>query len=115
MKVLGYHLSNHAGAHAHIAALSRRMRSKYWVLYHLKKAGFTLDELVRVYRTCLLPVLDYCAVVYHSSLTDEQDQQVERLQSGALRCIYGYELSYAVYTGMSFLTPRCGNWQTLLH
>ena len=38
--------------------------------------------------------MDYCAVVYHAGLTDEQDQKLERLQSSALRCIYGYEMSY---------------------
>ena len=56
MKVLGYHLGHRATAHYHVAALSKRMRSKFWVLYHLKKAGFSEDELARVYRTCLLPV-----------------------------------------------------------
>ena len=71
------------------------MRQKYWVLYHLRRAGFSEKELAKVYRTCLLPVLDYCSVVYHSMMTDEQDQKVERLQASALRCIYGYETSYA--------------------
>ena len=94
MKILGFHVSNKLSVHAHIKALSKRMRSKYWVLYHLKKAGFSTDELCTVYRTCLLPVLDYCSVVYHSVLTDEQDQAVEKLQSSALRCIFGYDLSY---------------------
>ena len=79
----------------HVDALCRRMRGKYWVLYHLKKAGFSDEELCRVYRTCLLPVLDYCCVVYHSLLTDEQDQRIERLQSSALRCIFGYEVAYS--------------------
>ena len=92
MKVLGYHLSSKASAHAHVAALSKRLRSKYRVLYHLRNAGFTQEELARVYCTCLLPVLDYCAVVYHSVLTDEQDQQIERLQPSALRYIFGYEV-----------------------
>ena len=78
-----------------MAALSKRVRTKYWVLYHLRKAGFSQKELARVYRTCILPVFDYCCVVYHPLLTDEQDQAVKRLQSSALRCIYGYEMSYA--------------------
>ena len=69
MKVLGYHLSDRPTAHAHVAALSKRIRSKYWVIYHLKKAGFTQEELARVYRVCLLPVFDYCSVVYHALLT----------------------------------------------
>ena len=70
------------------------MRRKFWVLYHLRRAGFTEKELAKVYRTCLLPVLDYCSVVYHPFLTDEQDQAIERLQSAALRCIFGYNTSY---------------------
>ena len=91
LKVLGFHFSRRPGVHAHVEALCKRFRRKYWVLYHLRKAGFTDDELARVYRTCLLPVADYCQVVYHPGLTDEQDQAIERLQAGALRCIYGYE------------------------
>ena len=62
MKLLGVHLSNKPTAHAHVDALCRRMRQKYWVLYHLKKAGFSSDELAKVYRTCLRPFLDYCSV-----------------------------------------------------
>ena len=61
-----------------------------WVLRHLKIARFTQDELATIYRTVVLPVLDYCAVVYHPLLTNEQDQQVERLQAQALKSTYGY-------------------------
>ena len=84
VNVLGYHLSPRVGAHAHVAPLCKKIRQKYWVLYHLRKAGFSDEELAQVYRTCILPVADYCAVVYHPALTDEQDQVVERLHAGAL-------------------------------
>ena len=94
MKVLGFTLSRRPGVHAHVQALAKRLRRKYWILYHLKKTGFTQDELAKVYRTCILPVADYCSVVYHSLLTDEQDQVLERIQAGALRAIYGYEIPY---------------------
>ena len=95
MKILGFHLSNRPGVHAHVAALCKRMRRQYWVLYHLRKAGFSDEDLAKVYRTCLLPIVDYCSVAYHAALTDEQDQVIERLQAGALRCIYGHDVSYA--------------------
>ena len=49
-----------------------------------------------VYRTVIRPVLDYCAVVYHPMMNDEQDQAVEQMQAQALKCIYGYRDSYAV-------------------
>ena len=95
LKVLGFHLDTRPGVHAHVEALKQRMRDTTWILRHLKLAGFNEEELATVYRTVVLPVLDYCAVVYHPMLTDEQDQAVERLQAKALKNIYGYTDSYA--------------------
>ena len=65
------------------------------MLRHLKLSGFNEKELACVYRTVILPVLDYCCVIYPSLLTDEQDQVVERLQSRALKNIYGFKMKYA--------------------
>ena len=96
MKVLGFHMDSRPSVHAHVEALKRRMRDTTWVLRHLKLAGFNQVELATVYRTIIRPVLDYCAVIYHPMLTDEQDQMVERLQAQALKNIYGYKDSYAV-------------------
>ena len=39
------------------------------------------------------PVADYGCIVYHLSLTDEQDELLDRLQNQALRCIYGPGIS----------------------
>ena len=95
MKVLGYHIDSRPTAHAHVRALQVRMRDTVWILRHLGLASFTKEELARVYKTIVRPVLDYCAVIYHPMLTDEQDQQIERLQAQALKSIYGYKESYA--------------------
>ena len=94
MKVLGFHMDSRPSVHAHVEAMKIRMRDRVWVLRHLRVAGFTQDELATVYRTVILPVLDYCAVIYHPMLNDDQDQQVERLQAQALKSIYGYKDSY---------------------
>ena len=95
MKILGFHIDSRPSVHAHIEALKIRMRDTAWVLRHLKIAGFTEMELATVYRTVVRPVLDYCAVVYHPMMNDEQDQAVERLQARALKNIYGFKDSYA--------------------
>ena len=95
MKILGFHFNSRPSCHAHVEALRKRMREKVWVLRHLGKAGFNQDELATVYRSVIRPMLDYCSVTYHSMLTDEQDQIVKRLQSQALKSIYGYRMSYA--------------------
>ena len=42
-----------------------------------------------VYTTMIRPVADYGCVVYHSSLTDKQDEELDRLQNHALKCIFG--------------------------
>lgn len=35
------------------------------------------------------PVADYMQEIYHSMMTDRQDENVERLQNHALKCVYG--------------------------
>ena len=76
----------------------------YWTLYHLLRAGFNEEELARVYRTIIRPTADYRQVVYHSLLTDEQDQIIERLQSQALKIIYGPGVPYAEMRDRSLVT-----------
>ena len=61
--MLGFHLESRPGVHAHVEALKLRMRDTTWVLRHLRQAGFNDIELATVYRTVILPVFDYCAVV----------------------------------------------------
>ena len=57
-----------------------------------------------MYRTVILPLFDYCAVIYHPLLTDEQDQVIERLQSQALKCIYGPYVPYAEMPDLAEVT-----------
>ena len=40
-------------------------------------------------------------MVFHSSLTDEQDERIERLQDHALKCIYGGEKSARKLRGIA--------------
>ena len=63
MKMLGFYFSRKPNVDAHVDALRRRFRQKYWVLLHLRKFGFNEDELSRVYKTIVRPVADYCSVI----------------------------------------------------
>ena len=75
MKVLGFVFSSRPTVSAHFEQLRRRFRRKYWILLHLKNFGFTQDELCKVYRTIVRPTADHLSVVYHSLLTDYQDEE----------------------------------------
>ena len=93
MKVLGWHFSTKPNADAYINVLQRRFRQCYWILRHLKQNGFAQEDLIKVYTTMLRPVADYMQEIYHSMISDRQDEAIERLQTYALRCIFGHRLS----------------------
>ena len=95
LKLLGFTFGQRPTCHAHIETIKRTFRGRYWLLIHLGQNGFSEDDLLKVYKTIIRPVAEYCAPVFHPMITDQQDEQLERLQSTALRYVYGYGLSYA--------------------
>ena len=95
LKILGFTFSGRPTVSAHVDALRRKFRQRYWILIHLRNFGFSEVDLAKVYRTIVRPVADYACVVYHSLLTDDQDEILDRCQAHALRCIYGMGISYS--------------------
>ena len=90
VKILGFTFEGKPSVSAHVNKLVKKARRRYWVLRHLQSHGFTNCELVKVYKSLIRSVLEYCGVVYHSILTEELSGMLERVQSQALKCIYGY-------------------------
>ena len=87
IKALGMYFSNRPTMVEQVKSILRKFRSRFWTLRNLKNSGFTQEELV--YTTMIRHVADYACVVYHSSLTDQQDEELDRLQNHALKCIFG--------------------------
>ena len=42
----------------------------------------------------LRPIIEYCNVVYHVFITNEQSESLERFQKMALKVIFGFGVSY---------------------
>ena len=93
IKALGMVFGSRPTMDLQVECVVKKMRQRFWTLRNLKKNGFSDEELVKVYTTIIRPVMDYGSVVYHSSLTDEQDELLERQQNQALKCIYGPGIS----------------------
>ena len=93
LKALGMRFSSKPDMGAHVEWIAKNLRERFWTLRNLRKSGFTDAELVQVYKSVLRPIAEYGAVVFHSSLTDQQGELLDRLQNQALRCIYGPKLS----------------------
>ena len=112
MKILGMVFSSSPDMSAHVANIKKKFKSRMWILRHLGHRGFSASDLLKVYKASIVPVHDYCSVVYHSSLTQTQSDSLERLQAQALKCIFGYEYSYRALlemTGLSTLKVRREN------
>ena len=75
--------------------LVRKTRKRTWCLRHLKKAGFNSEELVKVYCAMIRPLLEYCSVVFHTLISNEESDKLDRLERQALKSIYGRKLSYS--------------------
>ena len=51
-------------------------------------------DLMFIYKSTLRPSIDFAANTYHSLLTQEQSDAIERLQLMAMKIIYGHAVSY---------------------
>ena len=76
----------------------------------LKYAGVKTEDLLHIYILYIRSVLEYCSVLWHSTLTVEQSQAIERVQKTCLKIILGWQYtSYADalgYTGLELLSER---------
>ena len=109
MKVLGVHFTSDPDMTAQVESIKRKFRARIWVLNHLGHRGFSREDLLKVYKSTILPIHDYCSCVFNSSLTLSQSSALERLQARALKAIYGYEHSYRSlleHTGLTTLQER---------
>ena len=56
-----------------------------------------------LYQCVFRPVIEYCSSTYHAMLTSEQAERLERLQSKALKVIYGWNRSSVELMSLSGL------------
>ena len=95
MKVLGFYFGTEPNVHINMKEVQRKFKSRLWSLRHLKKNGFTEADLVKVYKTMIRPVAEYCSSVYHALITRSDTLELERIQMQALKIIFGWRYSYS--------------------
>ena len=59
------------------------------MLSKLKYVGIKREDLLTIYKLFIRSCLEYCSVVFHSSLTIEQIKAIERIQKVSLKIILG--------------------------
>ena len=94
LKILGYHFGTKPNVDAQVENLKKKFRARSWAIRHLKRAGIENEDLVKLYKALVRPVLDYAVPAYSTMLNGKQSESIEKLQRNVLKCIYGFEVSY---------------------
>lgn len=87
-KLLGIWFSNNCKWNKHINEITNRANYRLLFLRRLKRAGFGTQELLHYYLTCIRPILEYACPLWHSMLTEFLKEQLEIIQTRALRIVF---------------------------
>ena len=90
LKILGFTFDNNPTANCHV----EKFYCKLWMLRFLKQNGMRKHELLKVYKSIILPSVEYCSIVYNSLIPQYLEEKLELMQKRAMKIIYGYGIDY---------------------
>ena len=109
-KILGIWLSTYMDWERNCQELCSKAYSRIHMLTKLKYVGTKKEDLINIYILFIRSLLEYCSVVWHSSLTVDQTNDVENVQRVCLRVILGDDYDdypgSLVKTGLDLLKNR---------
>ena len=93
VKVLGIHIQQNLKWDTHVNEMVKKCNRRLFMLRTLKRFNLPLCDLITIYTGYVRPILEYCAPVFHSSLTKKQTNDIERIQKRACKIILGFNYS----------------------
>ena len=94
LKVVGFTFGRRPGASEHIANLRKSYGARAWTIRHLKRAGIEEETLVKIYCELVRQIFEYASPAFHTILTDQQSEVLERMQRPSLKTIFGMNTNY---------------------
>ena len=95
VRLLGVLLSDDLKFDSNTHDICRRAFARISMITKLKYVGVEEADLVEIYTLFVRSLLEYCCVAWHSSITQAQSYDIERVQRTALKVILGQ--SYTDY------------------
>ena len=109
-KLLGVWLSTYLDWTRNTKEICRKSYARMTMLTKLKYVGVPESDLLEIYILYIRSVLEYCSTVWHSTLTVEQNNDIEKVQKLSLRIILGSDYtdyqSALDYFGLESLASR---------
>ena len=114
LKLLGVQITNDLKWDANTLFITKKAYNKLWILRRLKLNGANREELKDIYCKHVRSVVEYAAVVWHSSLTRDNISDIERVQKCALSLILGKKyINYENALNILQLKKLCDRRETL--
>ena len=88
-KILGVWISEDLSWDKNCQEICQKAYSRMSMITKLKYVGVSTDDLLDIYILFIRSVVEYCAVVFHSSLTQQQSGKLEKIQKTSLKVILG--------------------------
>lgn len=86
-KILGVILSDDLKWNEHVSYIVKKSSKRLYMLRLLRRARADPKTLLAVYLSCVRPMLEYCAQIWHYSIPNYLTKDIERIQSRALKII----------------------------
>ena len=84
VKLLGILFDEMLSFNDHVKCITKRATAKLYVVFRLKRIGFSIRELTLLYKALVLPTLTYCCSVWGGT-SDENLRKIDRVQSRVVR------------------------------
>jgi hypothetical protein len=93
-RVLGVIISDDLTWNAHLDHIAKKANKRLYMLLRCKRAGVAKKDMLGIYLALIRPVLEYCCVVWHTTLPKYLHNFLEAIQKRAVRLICGTEPTY---------------------
>ena len=103
VKLVGVWLTTYLDWEKNTREMKKKAYARLTLLTKLKYVGTSTQDLVDVYSLYIRSILEYCSVVWHSTLTVQQATEIENVQKLCLKVILGLE-----YNGYDDALEVCG-------
>lgn len=95
-KLLGLIITDNLKWNTHISYTIKKANRRIYFIVQLKRAKVGATELIQFYCTCIRPILEYAAPVYHNSLPEYLHKSLEKVKKRVMSIIFGYDTPYIV-------------------
>ena len=97
MKLVGVWLTTCLDWDKNTREMCKKAYARMTMLTKLKYVGTPVYDLLDIYNLYIRSVLEYCCVVWHSTLTLQQSTNIENVQKLCLKIILGSEYTSYEY------------------